>query len=177
MALGSGTGGVTGRAFENGRKGGESSSSSSASDKGLSGALDEYLGRRANIRLLFIGCGASEPEEEEVEESLATAEGLAVRSRECCLCLGDTSTDRRLAKKDCRSLGVRSEALTWVTVLFEAVRDSVPTSMSAHYYQYSCTNYLALALAFLYSRRHGKSFALSVYVLVMTVLGILVSCH
>lgn len=71
-------------AAENGRKGGESSSSSSASERGFIGALlDEYRGlREAKARLRDMGCGASESEEEELEESLAIADGLASLSRE-----------------------------------------------------------------------------------------------
>jgi len=132
VALGSvGGGGVTALVFEKGRKGGESSSSSSASERGLSGALDDCRGRRANMRLRFIGCGASDSNDEEVEESLAIAEGLAVRWRERCSCLGDASTDLLWAKDDWRSLGVHGEvSCTCVTVLLEAVRDSVPKAMS-----------------------------------------------
>ena len=64
---------------EKGRKGGEFSSSSSASERGLRGALDEvYRGRRAKTRLCVIGWGASsDDDDEEEDESLATAAGLA----------------------------------------------------------------------------------------------------
>lgn len=63
---------------EKGRKGGEPSSSSSASERGLRGALDEvYRGRRAKTRLWVIGRGASSDDVEDEDESLATAGGLA----------------------------------------------------------------------------------------------------
>ena len=124
-------------ASEKGRKGCESSSSSSASERGLRGAFDvEYRGRRAKTRLRFIGCGASESEDEEAEESLATADGLAMRSRERWVCLGDGSTGRcggsrlrfRWAKTECLSTGDRGEPdreafCAWVMVLVEVVRD------------------------------------------------------
>jgi len=66
-------------AAEKGRNGAESSSSSSASDRGFIGALvDEYRGLRdAKARLLDVERGASELDEEELEEELASADGLA----------------------------------------------------------------------------------------------------
>lgn len=122
-------GGVTGRRPEKGRKGGDSSSSSSASDRGLRGALEEeYRGRRAYARLRDIGCGASSDEEEDEDESLATADGLASLRTERCCCFGDASTDlpeasRLRAKEECFSVGVRGDAGICVTVWVDAVRD------------------------------------------------------
>ena len=45
------------------------------------------------MRLRCIGCIGSDSDEEEAEESLAIAEGLAVRIRERCAGLGEASTD------------------------------------------------------------------------------------
>lgn len=114
VELGSvGLGGVMGRASEKGRKGGESSSSSSASDRGLRGALDGgYRGRRAKTRLRVVGRGASSDEEE--EESLAMADGLASLPYARCCCFGDASMDlpeasrlrARWAKEERLSVGV-----------------------------------------------------------------------
>ena len=119
VELGSvGNGGVMGRASEKGRKGGESSSSSSATDRGLRGALEEeYRGRRAKARLRDNEWGASSDEEEE-DESLAMAEGLASLPIGRCCCFGDASIDlpefsrlrARWAKEECLSVGVRGEA-------------------------------------------------------------------
>lgn len=118
MALGDAGGGVVVvLASEKGRKGGESSSSSSASERGLRGALlDEYRGRRgANARLRDMGCGVSESDEEELDDELAIAEGLAFLSRERRFSFGGTSMDLRevsrllLAKDDCLSAGGRGE--------------------------------------------------------------------
>lgn len=66
-------------AAEKGRNGAASSSSSSASDRGFNGALvDGYRGLRdAKARLLDVERGASELDEEELEEELASADGLA----------------------------------------------------------------------------------------------------
>ena len=135
VELGSvGAGGVMGRASEKGRKGGESSSSSSASDRGLRGALDDvYRGRRAKTRLRLIGWGASSDEEEE-DESLAMADGLASLPYGRWGCFGDASTDlpeasrlrARWAKEERLSVGVRGDAGTCVTVWVDAVRDIEP---------------------------------------------------
>lgn len=127
-------GGVMGRVSEKGRKGGESSSSSSASDRGLRGALEEeYRGRRTKARLRDIGWGASSDDEEE-DESLAMADGLASLPNGRCCCFGDASTDlpeasrlrARWAKVECLSVGVRGDAGVCVTVWVEAVRDVGP---------------------------------------------------
>jgi len=98
-------------AVEKGRKGGESSSSSSASDRGFIGPLvDEHRGlREAKARLRDMGCGTSDSDEDELEEELAIADGLASLSRERRLSCCNTSVDRRealrlrLAKDDCLS--------------------------------------------------------------------------
>lgn len=135
VELGSaGLGGVMGRASEKGRNGGESSSSSSASNSGLRGTLEEeYRGRRAKARLRDIGWGASSDEEEE-DESLAMADGLASLANGRCCCFGDVSISlpevsrlrARWAKEECLSVGVRGDAGTCVTVWVEAVRDVGP---------------------------------------------------
>ena len=83
-----------------------------------------------------MGCGASESEDEDAEESLAIADGLAMRSRERWVCLGAGSTGRRgvsrlrlrWAKTECLSTGDRGEPdreafCAWVMVLVEVVRD------------------------------------------------------
>ena len=182
VELGSvGAGGVMGRASEKGRKGGESSSSSSASDRGFSGALEEYRGRRAKVRLRDIGWGASSDEEEE-DESLAMADGLASLPNGRCCCFGDASTDwpeasrlrARWAKEECLSVGVRGDAGTCVTVWVEAVRDIGPRKTMSHDdAEENEATYVVLIVETLYSLRHKMLCDLSLYVIVKTVLAIL----
>lgn len=71
-------------AAEKGRNGAASSSSSSASDRGFNGALvDGYRGLRdAKARLLGMGWGAFESDEEGLEEELAIAGRLVSPSKE-----------------------------------------------------------------------------------------------
>ena len=128
---------MEGFALEKGRNGTSSSSSSSASDKGFKRRFpEECLGRRANMRLRFMGCRASASEdEEEDEESLTIAEGLALVSAESFVFFGDASNDLRRANDGLFSLEVRGEALGEVvsnclTVFVEVVRDNVPKSVS-----------------------------------------------
>ena len=184
VELGSvGAGGVTGRAFEKGRKGGECSSSSSASDRGFRGALEEeYQGRRAKVRLRDIGWGASSDEEEE-DESLAMAGGLASLPNGRCCCFGDASTDlpeasrlrARWAKEECLSVGVRGDAGICVTVWVEAVRDIGPRKTMSHGHAgYDEGPYVVLVVETPYLFRHEMLCALSLCVIVKTVLAILI---
>lgn len=94
VAPGSPTGGgVFGLVLDNGRNGEASSSSSSASDRMFGGAFAaEYLGLRAKARLRTMGCGA--PDSDELEESLAIADGLEAFSVGGRPCLGDASAER-----------------------------------------------------------------------------------
>ena len=88
---------------ENGRNGGESSSSS-ASESGPRGALAvEKRGRRVKARLRDSVAGVSESDDEELEDDSALAE----REVDCCLCFGGGSIDLRVVS---RLLAV------WITV-------------------------------------------------------------
>lgn len=182
VELGSvGASGVMGRASEKGRKGGKSSSSSSASDRGLRGALEEYRGRRAKARLRDIGWGASSDEEEE-DESLAMADGLASLPRGRCCCFGDASTDlpevsrlrARWAKEERLSVGVRGDAGICVTVWVEAVRDIGSRNAMSHDSAgmiEETNGVLVVEIPYLF--HHEMLCALSLYVTVKTVLAIL----
>ena len=182
MELGSvGAGGVIGRALEKGRKGGEPSSSSSASDRGLRGALEEgYRGRRAKARLRDIGWGASSDEEVE-DESLAIPEGLASLPDERCCCFGDASTDlpeasrlrARWAKEKRLSVGVRGDAGICVTVWVEAVRDVGSRDIRRGSAGESDETYVVIFVEILYLFRHEILDALSLYVIVQMVRAIL----
>jgi hypothetical protein len=87
---------VVGLAAEKGRNGAESSSSPSASDKVFIGALvNANRGLRdAKARLLDMGWGASESDEEELDDELAIADGLASLGRKPGLSCRDTSVER-----------------------------------------------------------------------------------
>lgn len=95
-------------ASEKGRKGGESSPSSSASDRAFKFDLAAaYRGLRANALLLVMSWPSSESEDEE----LSMAEELDSRSIEGLPYFGDVSTDFRL----CSRLGLLCRNDEWIS--------------------------------------------------------------
>ena len=85
---------------ENGRNGGESSRSSSASERACNVALDDLnRGRRAYARLRDRGASASDedPDDDKESESGTFAGGVLGRSKVACFCFGEASKDFRWA--------------------------------------------------------------------------------
>ena len=104
---------------EKGRKGAESSSSSSASESDPRGFLElEYRGRRMYARLRDSGGAASDSDDEELEKSILLDE-LAFLSTEDILSLAVASDDFRDSSRalpDCPANNGDSGSYRWLIV-------------------------------------------------------------